>query len=596
MTGCETTPINLPTTSSQPAVSVVDKKSQVATLLSKADKSTNAQAIGLRIQAAQLALKENNFNQARTILYTIGQISNPIEYTLYILLQAEITLQSGDTKAALVWLHDPRLTSYKLKQQDKIKIGQMLAQAYFIERNFLASARERIYFDELLDPAEQEINQHEIFTALMELPADELTSRAKNSIMSDIRGWLSLAAMTRQYQNEPLRQLQELRRWQTAWRNHPASINLPKSLRSLSLIVRNQPKTIALLLPLQGSLGAYGRAIRDGLIGARYHTETNVKVNIYDSSQSNIKQLINQAVANNAEIIIGPLDRTKVTAIAHLKNLPVPILALNRTTDFSSHQDLYQFGLAPEDEMIQVANQAFREGKRNVLAIYPASDWGTRNFDTFKQQWLKLGGNIIQTADYTSQNDYSSLIKALLNVDLSELRAKDVRRILGQKIEFTPRRRQDIDFIFLLGNQAQARGINPTLAFYYAEDIPVYSTSHIYEYNESRIESIDLNGIRFCDIPWKLTNNDPVQKEIQTHWDNTIEQLAPFYAMGVDAFRLYPRLQQLKLDQSKIYGSTGILNLNRNNVLERELLWASFSKGQVISSPVVYQSDQNTNQ
>ena len=277
-----------------------------------------------------------------------------------------------------------------------------------------------------------------------------------------------------------------------------------------------------------------------------------------------------------------------MSTIAAIKKLPVPVLALNRTHDGSGNADLYQFGLAPEDEMVQVADQVFKEGKKNALAIYPDSQWGERNFEAFRNRWVSLGGNIIGDAPYEQQRDYSTLIKSILDVDKSEQRAADLRRILGQRFEFTPRRRQDIDFVFLLGNQAQARGINPTLAFFYADDIPVYSTSHIYEASDSRIESIDLNRIRFCDIPWKLTNNEPIQLAINEQWPASASQLAPFYALGVDAFRLYPRLNQLRqYPETKIYGSTGVLKLNPRNVLVRKLMWAQFTDGEVVTSPMV---------
>ena len=394
--------------------------------------------------------------------------------------------------------------------------------------------------------------------------------------------------MTKQYQNDPIRQLQELTRWQKAWSAHPAALTLPSSLSSLSEVVNNQPKAIALILPLNGALSSYGRAIRDAVIATRFETNSQIKIQVYDSTTEEITSLINKASQQGAELIIGPLERQKVSTIAAMEKLPVPVLALNRTHDGSSNADLYQFGLAPEDEMVQVADQVFKEGKKNALAIYPDSQWGERNFEAFRNRWVSLGGSIIGDAPYEQQRDYSTLIKSILDVDKSEQRAADLRRILGQRFEFTPRRRQDIDFVFLLGNQAQARGINPTLAFFYADDIPVYSTSHIYEASDSRIESIDLNRIRFCDIPWKLTNNEPIQLAINEQWPASASQLAPFYALGVDAFRLYPRLNQLRqYPETKIYGSTGVLKLNPRNVLVRKLMWAQFIDGEVVTSPMV---------
>ena len=43
---------------------------------------------------------------------------------------------------------------------------------------------------------------------------------------------------------------------------------------------------------------------------------------------------------------------------------------------------------------------------------------------------------------------------------------------MGTEVEFSPRRRQDIDSVFLLSGQpAEARSIKPLIAFHYAEDL-----------------------------------------------------------------------------------------------------------------------------
>ncbi|MFT5804357.1 MAG: outer membrane PBP1 activator LpoA protein, partial [Candidatus Paceibacteria bacterium] len=259
-----------------------------------------------------------------------------------------------------------------------------------------------------------------------------------------------------------------------------------------------------------------------------------------------------------------------------------------RSLDGLTSPNLYQFGLAPEDEINQVADHVYNEGLRNALVIYPEGDWGSRNFAAFEDRWKTLGGHIVDSAQYANQRDYSDLVKTLLTVDQSERRAADVRRIIGERFEFTPRRRMDIDFVFLLASPAQARGINPTLAFYYADDIPVYATSHVYEISDSRIESIDLNGIRFCDIPWKLTQDNDIQRQIQANWPAARAQLSPFYALGVDAYQIHAKLQYLKaLEFEKTYGVTGILQITPDNLITRGLMWAQFSKGKVIATPAV---------
>ena len=593
ITSCATSPTNTQTSVRTKPRLAESTNESVQALLSAAISSSPSKANSLRLEAAEKSVLIGKFDQAENILNLINETSgsrssiNRGDDFSVTLLQTKIAIHRGDANLALQWLASSAITSASLTKSDQMQLAYLRSQAFYLNRSYIASARERIFLDSSLPFSERPLNHEKIFSTLMELSAGTLTKQAQKAITSDLRGWLSLAAMSKQHQNNPLAQLEELGRWKMVWSNHPAALQLPLSLNILTTVVAQQAKSIALFLPMEGNLGSYGRSIRDGVIAASYELESPTKIQIYDTSKRSIEDLLDAAANDGAELIIGPLQRDKVSTLVNLERLPIPVLALNRSSTTNTHLNLYQFGLAPEDEMIQVADKVFKEGKRNVLAIYPDTDWGDRNFEVFKQHWQTKGGTIIGSSAYSDQKDYSKLIKSLLNVDKSEERSQDLRRIVGKRFEFTPRRRQDIDFVFLLGNQKQARGINPTLAFYYAEDIPVYSTSHINELNDSKIESLDLNGIRFCDIPWKLQNTDPLQNKIKSLWTNANTNLAPFYALGVDAFRLYPRLQQLKdISTTKVYGSTGMLTLDNENILRRKLLWAQFTKGQIITSPL----------
>ncbi|MEX1236743.1 MAG: penicillin-binding protein activator, partial [Pseudomonadales bacterium] len=511
----------------------------VEQLLASAARSSQPRATELTIRAAAVALSNNNKEQAESILDTV-YTEDPKLVREYLFLKARIAVADGEPALALRILEDKRILATVLTDSDQVQLGRIRAMAYHKGRSYLASAKERIFFHDLLDPEDQAENHELIFDALMELPVSTLANQAESAITSDLRGWLSLTAMTKQYQNDPLQQLVALNRWKKLWSRHPAAERLPASLRLLSQVVTEEPKIIALLLPLQGDLGPFGRAIRDGFLASHYAFNKDAEIRVYDTAPEEITSVLARAKREGAEIAIGPLDRANVAILAAQPRLPIPVLALNRTLDGSAHADLYQFGLAPEDEVEQVAEQVYTEGKRNALVLYSVGDWGTRNFDSFAARFTALGGNIIEARQYGDQRDYSDLIKGMLNVDESELRATELRRITGQKFEFIPRRRQDVDFVFMLANPEQARQLKPTIAFYYAEDIPVYATSHVYEPGESRIAAIDLNGIRFCDIPWKLSEAGGVQAQVQNIWPAAKFGLAPFYALGVDAYRLYP--------------------------------------------------------
>ena len=561
----------------------------IETLLIQADQSEPGKAKVLRLYAAELALlKTEDAARARKIADLIVNDFSPELLKRYFLVQIKIALLEGEPRKALEVLAEPRLMAAPLRKSHQLEVGKLRAQAYYQSRSYLASARERIFYNNFLTLDQRAENHELIFSTLMEIPTKSLATQAEKAITSDLRGWLALATMTKQFQNNPLQQYEALSNWQRVWGQHPASIQLPLSLSILTQVISSQPKSIALLLPTNGPLGPFGRAIRDGIIASHYHQNGKAEIRVYDTSNQNVLELIDRAAANGAELIIGPLDRNNVNTLALQSSLPVPVLALNRSIEQAKSSDIYQFGLAPEDEMVQVADQAFSDGNKKVLALFPDSAWGNRNFETFKSHWLDLGGTIVDSSSYSSQKSYADLVKSLLNVDESELRSTSLRRIVGKRFEFTPRRRQDIDFIFLLGDPAQARGINPTLAFFYAENIPVYSTSHVHELDDSKIDSIDLNGIRFCDIPWKIAEGDPVQLSIKKAWPLSQAQMAPFFALGVDAYRVYPRLEQLKkIRTNKIFGSTGVLQLDKNNIITRKLMWAQYRDGEVMTVPMI---------
>ena len=167
-------------------------------------------------------------------------------------------------------------------------------------------------------------------------------------------------------------------------------------------------------------------------------------------------------------------------------------------------------------------------------------------------------------------------------LDFPTGRAQRLQGALGSQIATQPSRRQDIDFVFLAATPQQARQIKPTLAFQYAGDLPVYATSHLYTGTNNPTQDQDLNGIRFCETPWLLNPSDPTRQQVAAQWPQANGSMGRLYAMGVDAYRLAPRLPELKAVPSlQIDGLTGTLSLNPTQRIERQLQWAEFRNGQV---------------
>ena len=110
-----------------------------------------------------------------------------------------------------------------------------------------------------------------------------------------------------------MRQLQALENWGRVWRHHPAASQLPKGLATLSQLVANQPRVIAVMLPLSGEHATTGRAVLDGILATHFAVSGPARINVVDTATGDIRQLVANAAREGAELLIGPLLREHVT-------------------------------------------------------------------------------------------------------------------------------------------------------------------------------------------------------------------------------------------------------------------------------------------
>ena len=189
---------------------------------------------------------------------------------------------------------------------------------------------------------------------------------------------------------------------------------------------------------------------------------------------------------------------------------------------------------------------------------------------------------MVDSAKYPSQkNDYTPSITQLLNLNSSTRRHAIVDQITGEKSEFIPRRRQDVDMIFIAGNPRQARLIKPQLKFHHAKDLPVYATSSISSGIGAPDTDRDLDEILFVDTPWTLNNaTKPDFAAVHKLWPGESERYARFFALGIDAYKLIPSLRRLLINpDEKTALNTGTLSVDKNGRIHRELILATYANG-----------------
>jgi outer membrane PBP1 activator LpoA protein len=306
------------------------------------------------------------------------------------------------------------------------------------------------------------------------------------------------------------------------------------------------------------------------------------EIRLYDTTKTSMIDAYNLAVDDGMEMVIGPLRQSEVEDLVALGDLPVPTLTLNRRDNnpITDVGNLFQFGLSTADELTQIADRAWEKGHRNILMITPQNSWGKRSSEFFFRYWTDKGGYLSENLHYPlSVNDFTKILKKPLHIDLSEKRGLDIKRFINSSVNYTARRRQDIDLVVMLGFPLKARQIKPALDFLYASNIPVIATSHVYNGMQQVGLNRDLTDVVFSSMPWTLSGQLPQDLKPDNQLHTAYRQL---FALGYDSFLIARNFSNLDESQSlPLFGSTGLLSLNEG-IIKRQQKWAKFQRGKAV--------------
>lgn len=547
-----------------------------------ADESSSPARESYQMAAVDALLKASKEIDARQYAETIqtARLSQEQRHRLY-LFYSQLDLSSGNAEQALWRLEQIPLKA--LSPEERLLYHRQRAFALSLTGNPLESARERVQLHGLLgNPAEQTENSAAILETLTLMPVDTL-EQLQPPPPDPLGGWMALARILKLNRRGSPELERQLAWWRQSFPSHPAdTADLETYIQKKAYVFR-PPTSIAVLLPESGPLAQAGRAIREGFVSAYYrHEEAGRKPSIrfYDSQSANIHALYRLAVAEGADFIVGPLQKAELETLAKSTELSAPILALNQIPG-PSQENLFQFGLNPLDEAEQAANSAWSAGYRNALLLVPRTELGQRLGGYFVAYWRQLGGEVLETQIYDpGKSDFSPQIKQLLNLDESEQRYRQIKEILPS-VKLSPGRRQDADFIFLVGYPREGRMIRPLLQFFHADSLPLFATSHIYAGRHDPSQDRDLDTIVFCDIPWLfegIYRGEISRQSLQDSWQQPFpDAYLRLIALGIDAYNLIPHLGNLR--HTRYTGATGNLYLSADNQIRRQLYCARFEEG-----------------
>ncbi len=551
-----------------------------------ASQNTGAERQQYLLKAAELLYQRGDLVTAQSQLSHLKPEALALQRQQDIqLLAARIAVASNNPAQALALIPD----TSALNPEQQLEAGMIRANVDFANGYFMRAAQSRIALDrQITSNLLRERNHRGIWQALSALPDVNLNAARGDDAIT--RGWLDLARIMRTAQTD-IRDLQEaVLDWGTRYPQHPVSNAFIDSMLTEYIQRRAPSSGIAVLLPMSGKLKAISEAIQNGFISAYYQDKSrglNIasepSIRFYDSGDAdvNFMQVYQQAILNGAHTIVGSLDKSVVNRLAQQTELDVPVLTLNYAENPLSHaSNLYQFGLLPEDEARQTAELAVRQNKMHAAVLAPSSEWGQRIAAAFEQRYRELGGEVMASQFYAAdKDDYSWPIRRMFNLNQSDDRRRSIEHLLSENVKFVPRRRQDVDMIFLVATPRAARSIMPAFKFHHAGGLPVYATSHVYAGHLDPGADLDLNGLIFCDLPWNLTSENPLKKTFAQYWPAQ-KSYTRLFALGIDSYHLLQNMSYLNHhNYARFSGETGNVQLGAHNRLHRELVWAQFQRG-----------------
>jgi outer membrane PBP1 activator LpoA protein len=549
----------------------------------------------LELRAVEMLIKAGQPPEARALLRSISVQNIDASFAARKrILEAKLFALEGANDKAIRQLDEAAKTR-NLNPSLLADVHATRAQIELALDNPIGAVRNLIAREALIVGKEAVAeNQTQIWKILNAMPRTRLASERQLTGDPILGGWIDLALVAVDNAAAPKRLEEALAQWRALNLKHPASESLVATVtKPPAPGVIGRVERIALLLPLSSPYSVAAQAVRDGFL-AMYTTDTGPdrpSVKIYDiGADANLAPDYYQAAAKDgAQVIVGPLGREAVDNVIRRGVVSVPTLLLSHSDDeaAANKQQLFQFGLPPEQEARQVAERAYLDGHRQAAVLTPQNAWGERMASAFVSTWQSLGGVIATSGQYREEeSDHSEAIKRMLNINFSIERKERLERTIRMKIPFESqhaRPRQDVDFIFLAADAKSGRLIKPQLNFFQAGRVPVYATSHIYTGKNDPLQDADLDGVLFGDMPWMLINNGKLQQlrqKLQVGWPHAFSDLDRLYALGMDSYAILPHLNRISAEAGvRFNGVTSGLSLDRTGRLLRSLTWARFTKG-----------------
>lgn len=332
---------------------------------------------------------------------------------------------------------------------------------------------------------------------------------------------------------------------------------------------------VALLLPLRSdTLAEAAAVVRAGFMAAHEREQDAMEVTVVETGDAPQDVLAGYTTASaQVDIVVGPLSRTGVAAVAQSNAVDKPTIALTppdsqEGAEVVLPRQMLVMGLSMEDEARQVAHWV-GVGKKwsKAYVLYTPAAWQRRAAKAFENEWQRLG----------------------LTPEMIEVAANDGFLNGRSLLQLKKQIQGDASIlVFAALDARQARQVRAILG----NDVPLYGTSQLNpfvraDWNDAE-RTMEMNGTRLLDIPWLLQPDHPAVMVYPRRVINADQKhsadLERLYALGIDAYRVAHEIAS-KNREFQIDGVTGKLKVRFDDAkarFERTAQQAIYRDGQVV--------------
>ncbi|MCG7513328.1 penicillin-binding protein activator [Vibrio sp. MMH1-50] len=534
------------------------------------------------IMATKAAIQANELDQAELLIKRLSrQQLSEVQQAEWQLARATLQQKQGKYSQLLQGLNFKPW--WKLPSEQWKDYYELRADAYQSLNQPFEANRQLVAEGQYATSAEQREISSRIWMNFGSYSENELTALQTEPSEDVLDGWLQLAIYAKTLSSNIPQLKNTLEHWLSENPSHPAAVYTPAEIQNILSLEIVKPNNTALLLPLTGKFAPQAQLIRDGFIFAMMNDQArdpSATLTVIDTHAYSADQIKQRLINENIDFVVGPLQKENVeklqaTLDGSETGVKIPTLALNIPEEVQAGTDMCYLALSPEQEVAQAAKYLFSQGYQFPMILAPNGAYGQRVVEAFNEEWSKYSSNKVATSYFGDKRQLQKNINGVFGLQESQQRIAQMQSLMRISLESQPRSRRDVDAVYIVARSSELTLIKPFIEVAINPDAKppkLFSNSRS---NSGGATYEDLSGVAYSDIPMLINPDPTIATQMNELWPDQSNMEKRLEALGMDAYKLLGELPQMKLLPGySVDGQTGVLSINNNCVVQRELDWA----------------------